>query len=144
MSLPSMRLCSGWIIGMILLAGCSAEQRTLVAAQPTSPPTGPDDPRIAAIKGNFYQISQGGRYFTWYGCTSCHGEPKTGWPPRLPFVTYYARIGHKGYDRKIAAEQRWQISAYLNSLTVTDAAKRDRQAVDQKDEPTAGQWQGPL
>ena len=140
-----MGLRSGSIIGMIVLAcGCSAEQRTLVAPQPTSAPTGPSDPRIAAIKDNFYQISQGGRYFSWYGCTNCHGEPNAGWPPRLPFVTFYGRIGHKGYDRKVPAEQRWQISAYLNSLPTTDAAKRHRQAVDQKGEPTAERWQGPL
>ncbi|HWV12210.1 MAG TPA: hypothetical protein VN110_02845 [Sphingobium sp.] len=144
MSLPSMGLRSGSIIGMILLAGCSAEQRTLVAPQPTSGPTGPEDPRIAAIKDNFYQISQGGRYFSWYGCTNCHGEPKAGWPPVLPFVTYYARIGHKGYDRRVPVEQRWQISAYLNSLPATDAARRHRQAVDQKGEPTLEKWQGPL
>ncbi|MFC4594386.1 hypothetical protein [Sphingobium tyrosinilyticum] len=140
-----MRLRTGAIITSLLLAGgCSSEQRTLTAPQPTSAPNGPGDPRIAAIKDNFYQISQGGRYFTWYGCTNCHGEPKAGWPPRLPFVTYYARIGHKGYDRRIAAEQRWQISAYLNSLPATDTAKRHRQAVDQQGEPTVKQWQGPL
>jgi cytochrome c oxidase cbb3-type subunit III len=140
-----MRLRIGAIITSLLLAGgCSSEQRALTAPQPTSAPTGPDDPRIAAIKDNFYQISQGGRYFIWYGCTDCHGEPKAGWPPRLSFVTYYARIGHKGYDRRIAAEQRWQISAYLNSLPATDPAKRHRQAVDQKGEPITKQWQGPL
>lgn len=60
-------------------AGCSAESRTIGPDLPQTPPHGAADPRIARYERNVYQVSQGGRHFTWYGCAACHGADATGW-----------------------------------------------------------------
>ncbi len=61
-----------------LVAGCGRERRSLAADQPQTPPTGAGDPRAPRYEKNAYQISQGGRYFTWYGCAGCHGAGAEG------------------------------------------------------------------
>lgn len=54
-------------IGLILSA-CQPERRELALGEPITPPTTPGDPRAKLFEDNFYQVSQGGRLFTWYGC----------------------------------------------------------------------------
>jgi cytochrome c oxidase cbb3-type subunit 3 len=62
-----------------VLAGCQPERRDLVLGQPLTPPIGAGDPRAALFEDNFYQVSQGGRLFTWYGCGDCHNASATGY-----------------------------------------------------------------
>lgn len=134
----------GMLVAACLLAGgCSAEQRVFSSEQPYSLPRGPHDPRISLIETNAYQVSQGGRYFTWYGCGNCHGNTGTHWP-RSSFQRVFARIGHRGFDRRIPVEQRWQIAAYVRTLQAIDPVRRRRQDTDQKGEPTYSRWTGPL
>jgi mono/diheme cytochrome c family protein len=140
------------------LSACSGEKRTLGSDLPQSAPTGPDDPRVAAYEQNAFQVSLGGRYFTWYGCGSCHGDSAKG---RLDlsraerrraasFDQVYAMIAqHRqpdgaSYGSRIPIEQLWQITAYVRELPSTPPEKRRRQDIDQQGEPQGDNWTGPV
>jgi cytochrome c oxidase cbb3-type subunit 3 len=139
---------------MVLLvagASCSKEARTLASEQPQTPPTSVNDPRIPAYADNVYQISQGGRYFTWYGCGVCHAPgAKGGTSGRFPsqarsLATVYRSIANSHATRhgdKIPIEQLWQISAYLLDRAKTDPAKTRRADMDGRGEPQGDAWQG--
>lgn len=140
---------------VLLLAACSGEKRASSASQPLTPPSGPDDPRIALVEGNKYQQSQGGRYFTWYGCGTCHGDGARGyldlgdgrWRRGGGFDQIYAAIARQHappYETRVPVEQLWQITAYVRSLTTLDPALRRRQDLDQSGEPQADTWPGPV
>jgi len=145
----------GTLLGMLLaLAGCSKESRDLEASQPMTTPAGPADPRAAAFAGNAFQVAQGGRYFTWYGCGGCNGDDVTG-PLDLgdrrrlhgnSVDQVYASIAgrHGTSGARIPPEQLWQLSAYVQQLPGLDPALRRRQDNDQKGEPQGAQWKGPL
>ncbi|WP_137787807.1 c-type cytochrome [Sphingomonas sp. 3P27F8] len=139
------------------VAACSAEKRPAAPSQPQTPPTGPEDPRISAYENNSYQLSQGGRYFAWYGCSACHAQRGGGgrdladkkWVYGGEFDQVYRTIaGHGGLTVKpgqsIPPEQLWQLSAYVRSLNQIDPAKRRRQDLDQAGEPQADNWSGPV
>ena len=140
------------------LGGCSKEARTLASDQPQTPPTGADDPRIPRYQDNAYQVSQGGRYFAWYGCGRCHGTDATGvrnlqdglWRHGGTMDAVYAFIaaGHPGalprYGAQIPVEQLWQISAYVRDLPAHTPAKNRRNDMDAKAEPQGAIWTGPL
>lgn len=138
-----------------LLGGCAKEARQIASDQPQTAPTAPADQRARFYDPNFYQASQGGRYFTWYGCGNCHGQGAHGAADltqgrdrALPWL--YAAIAsdhpeaHPGYATRIPAEQIWQIAAYLRDLPRHDPAFNRRTALDQQGEPQGSQWQGPL
>lgn len=140
---------------IMLLAACSAEKRETRPAQPLTPPNGPSDPRIALVENNRYQVSQGGRYFTWYGCGACHGDDARGvldlgdgvWHRGGGFDRVYDSIAHAHrapYGVRIPTEQLWQITAYVRELTALDRAQRRRQDLDQTGEPQAETWPGPV
>lgn len=136
--------------------GCSEESRTLGPDLPQTPPEGAGDPRADRYEGNVYQVSQGGRYFTWYGCAGCHGSDAQG---RLNLgdaqgahgdsvdQTYaFIARGHPGklatYGDRIPAEQIWQITAYVRSLPDLAPERRRRQDLDQIGEPQGRTWSG--
>lgn len=48
------------------------------------------------------------------------------------------------FGRHIPVEQMWQISAYVRQLQNTKPALLRRQSLDQKAEPQADRWSGPL
>ena len=140
-----------------LLAACSAEKRTTGPGQPQTAPNGPSDPRIAPIEASFDKISQGGRYFTWYGCGGCHAQGAPGarelgdpnWRRGGGFDQVYGAIAnHPGisppYGMRIPTEQLWQITAYVRSLPSLEPDRRRRQDLDQKGEAQAGTWSGPV
>jgi cytochrome c oxidase cbb3-type subunit 3 len=141
---------------LVLLAGCSKEARTLSADLPQTPPYDAADPRIAKYQENAYQVAQGGRYFTWYGCGACHASGAKGvldlgdgrWRHGGAFDQVYAVIahGHRGvsanYGDKIPVEQLWQITAYTRDLTKVPPEKRRRQDHDQQAEPQGSTWTG--
>jgi cytochrome c oxidase cbb3-type subunit 3 len=129
------------------LTACSDESRPVGPDLPLTPPSGPGDPRIARYLGNPYQVSQGGRYYLWYGCGGCHASGSAAgpdlasgvWRRGSTFDAIYSSIahGHAGvaYDAQIPAEQLWQISAYVRSLPGLDPQKRRRQDMDTSAEP---------
>lgn len=150
------------LVGLSVLAGgiaaCGPEQRPLSSGQPMTPPrTDGDDPRVPFYQDNFARVSQGGRYFVWYGCARCHTDPA---PPSLDlgdrtwrhgarFADVYAYIahGHAGrppYDATIPVETLWQITAYVRSLPDVEPRERRRQSADVRGEPQGDTWSGPL
>ena len=146
-------------IGLLVAAavsGCSGEARTVAPTVPQTRPSSDDDPRIAAYQANVYQISQGGRYFAWYGCASCHddgSEPAQNladdrWRHGAGFAAVYAAIadghGTAAFARRIPAEQLWQVTAYVRDLPRHTPEKRRRTAIDQAAEPQGASWRGPL
>jgi cytochrome c oxidase cbb3-type subunit 3 len=141
---------------LIVSAGCSKEARTLGPDLPVTPPNGPADPRAAKYEKNVYQVAQGGRYFTWYGCASCHGSEADGAANLsdrssihgTTFDQTYAFIAD-GHGRKlwtdnkrIPAEQLWQLTAYSRSLPQLALERRRRQDLDQIGEPQGSVWAG--
>jgi mono/diheme cytochrome c family protein len=141
-----------------VLVSCSKESRTLGADLPQTAPSGAGDPRAAKYEGNLYQIAQGGRYFTWYGCGACHGAEARGardlndriWMNGNDLDQVYAYIahGHSGalaqYGERIPSEQLWQITAYVRTLPRVAPELRRRQDLDQVGEPQGAKWAGPV
>ena len=139
-----------------MLAGCSKEARTLAADLPQTPPHDAADPRIAKYQGNAYQVSQGGRMFTWYGCAACHAAGARGgldlgdgrWRHGGGFDRVYGFIAHghgaatPPYGDKIPVEQLWQITAYVRNLSNVPPEQRQRQDHDQQGEPQGATWSG--
>jgi cytochrome c oxidase cbb3-type subunit 3 len=137
-------------------AGCSKESRTLGPDLPQTPPAGAYDPRAAKYEGNVYQISQGGRYFKWFGCAGCHGSDAKGGlnlgdmqsahGGDLEDVYVFIARGHPGdlggYGDRIPAEQLWQLTAYVRSLPELTPERRRRQDLDQTGEAKGRSWSG--
>lgn len=140
----------------LLTVACSREGRTLAPDQPQSRPTRPDDPRASRFEGNAFQVSQGGRYFTWFGCGTCHTQGAGGvldladgrWRHGGNVDAVYAAIaerhGRFRYGERIPAEQLWQLTAYVRQLTTLKPERRRRQDTDQRGEPQATSWNGAL
>ena len=142
----------------LLAAACSREARTVGPDLPQTPPNGRADPRAAKYEQNAYQISQGGRYFTWYGCGACHASDAKGvlnlgdeyWKHGGSLTDVYATIahGHPGalahLGDRIPTEQLWQITAYARTLHTLNPDQRRRQDLDQAGEPQGDNWSGPL
>lgn len=145
---------AGLAVLVMALGACSVEKRAVGPDQPSTPPEGPGDPRIALLQDNAFQIAQGGRYFTWYGCGACHAQQAPG-PRNLADAASRAAGFDRLYDRiarrhappvgdHIPVEQLWQITAYVRSLGTLDPANRRRQDLDQTGEPQGDNWQGPV
>jgi len=136
------------------LSACSVEKRAVGPDQPSTPPGGPGDPRIALFQDNAFHISQGGRYFTWYGCGACHAQQAPGARNLADaasragsFDRLYDTIARRhvpSFGDHIPVEQLWQITAYVRSLGTLDPANRRRQDLDQTGEPQGSSWQGPV
>jgi len=148
-------LCAALATLAALPGGCSRESRLLAADQPQSEPRGPQDPRNTRYIANFYQVAQGGRYFGWYDCGSCHTPAANGGASLVNGSTrplsdlYAAIVAHRppalGLDgRRIPVEQVWQVAAYLRDLRKQQPAHNRRGAIDQLGEPHGSQWSGPL
>lgn len=147
-------VAAGLMAGL-LIGGCQREARNLGPALPQTAPRGSIDPRIRFYQDNAYQVAQGGRYFDWYGCASCHGDNASDtrklndhrWWHGGTFVQVYAAIakGHRPleYDRRVPAEQLWQLTAYVRDLSQHTPEKRHRLAVDLVGEPQERNWSGP-
>lgn len=138
------------------LAACTSEARNVGPTPPQTAPLGNADPRVSAYQDNFYQLSQGGRYFAWYGCAGCHTETAAGvldlpddrWRYGGGFADVYAAVadrhGGYAYRQSMPTEQLWQVTAYVRDLPKHQPEKRRRGAMDQKGEPTGRAWSGPL
>jgi mono/diheme cytochrome c family protein len=139
------------ILAAIILAGCSAEERPVGRERAGTSPSGPDDRRIALYQENRFQVSQGARYFTWYGCGGCHGDHKADtalnlsdehWRQGSRFDQVYTAVAdgpdaHR-YAARMPVETLWQVTAYVRDLERNSPAMRRRQELDQKREPGAG------
>lgn len=140
----------------LLLAGCQREARDIGPSLPQTSPRGAADPRIGYYQDNVYQIAQGGRYFSWYGCAACHGEDALGvrdlgdgrWRYGGSFNQVFASIvrrhGSLDYATRVPPEQLWQLAAYVRDLPQHTPEKRRRLSVDQVGEPQGQHWSGPV
>jgi mono/diheme cytochrome c family protein len=146
-----------WAALLLATCACTKESRTLGPEQPQTPPAGASDPRSAYFEGNAFQISQGGRYFGWYGCAQCHNDHATGatdLPGRLQanpltFARVYDAIAHHPgtspqISKQIPVQQLWQIAAYVRSLPALEPELRRRQDLDMSGEPQGKNWSGPV
>lgn len=142
-------------LGSVTLGGCRQEARSVAPSVPQTAPASNDDPRISAYEGNLYQVSQGGRYFAWYGCSGCHTDaapgvlnlPDSRWRHGSGFAKIFASIaerhGKLDFARRVPTEQLWQLTAFVRDLPKHTPEKRRRLEVDQKSEPVGPAWSGP-
>lgn len=146
-------VATAWIFGALALSGCSKESRLTDADQPVTAPSGSADPRAAQYRDNAFQVSQGSRYFSWYGCGGCHAAGAAGalniakgrWRRGGTIDRIFASItGHGQLGQRIPIEQRWQLAAYVMQLPGLDPALRRRQDLDSVGEAQASQWRGPI
>ena len=139
------------------LGACQPEKRELALGQPITPPAGPGDPRAETFEANGYQLSQGGRLFTWYGCGKCHAQGAKGtlalddltWRYGGSIDQVFASIadgrpdGMPAYSARIPTLQLWEIAAYVRQLPKVKPGQRLRQDSDQKGEPQGDSFTGP-
>jgi cytochrome c oxidase cbb3-type subunit 3 len=146
---------SAFLLLASLLIACSKEGRRIGPALPQSPPVGNEDARIPAYQDNLDQVSQGERYFAWYGCSACHDERARGvtdlsdgrWLHGAGFADVFAAIAHRHgplrFGARIPVEQIWQLTAFVRDLPTHHPEKRNRVALDQLSEPVGNSWSGP-
>jgi len=141
----------------VLAVGCAQEKRAVGAAPPSTPPTGPNDPRAARIEANVFEVSEGGRQFRWAGCDQCHGSTAAGfarlddpaWRCGGDVARIYASIaqgcgqGMPAYGGRLTSEQIWRLAAYAKGLPKIDPHKRQRGDNALAGEPGGRQWKGP-
>lgn len=137
-------------------AACQREAREIGPGVAITPPRSASDARIPYYQENAYQVSQGARYFGWYGCTGCHAEDSSDrrnltdrrWHHGEGFDAVYAAIaaghGRLAYGGRVPPEQLWQITAYVRDLPRHTPEKRRRLTVDQIGEPQGDGWSGPV
>lgn len=143
------------LLTLAALAGCNNEARELGPSLPQTAPAENTDPRISAYQSNLYQVSQGGRYFSWYGCSACHSDSAPGaanladgrWQRGHGFADVYRAIAahqpEPAYGDVIPVEQLWQVTAYVRDLPKHYPEKRRRVSLDKKGEPQGSHWSGP-
>jgi cytochrome c oxidase cbb3-type subunit 3 len=136
------------------LSGCDAEKRDLGPTPPSTPPTGPGDPRAKLYETNLYLQGEGGRMFQWFACDQCHGltakgmlnladtQWRYGGATTDIYTSIAGRPGLHSYQGKISSEQIWELAGYLHTLPKTKPAMRWRQAYAQKGEPSGPNWAG--
>jgi cytochrome c oxidase cbb3-type subunit 3 len=131
----------------LFLAGCDREQRQLrldppiahaldqVAAMPSGIGGAPPQVYSALEKpyvSNAYDLSQGKRLYTWFGCPECHGSDGLGgagpalldgwWQYGPDVVSIYLSIrdgrpsGMPAFRDKLNNEQIWQLSGYVQTM----------------------------
>jgi cytochrome c oxidase cbb3-type subunit 3 len=137
------------VLLLLLLSACEKEARVIASDQPQTSPRSVHDPRVSGYEINAYQVSQGGRYFTWYGCGRCHARGSsrdlTTAGARRGLPSLYTAIAQRHTSgARIPPEQIWQIAGYLRSLPHIDAARRDRQDRDLRAEPQGSTWTGAI
>jgi hypothetical protein len=140
------------------LAACAPEKRQLKPTSPLSDPTGPSDPRGPLFEKNSWRVSEGGLYFTLYGCGACHGESARGYLDLADDRWRYGGSirdvflstadgragGMPAYRSRMPQEQLWQVTAYVLQLHKLKPAARRRQDGDQQGQPTGDTWTGAL
>lgn len=146
------------LLSTVALIACAPEKRELTPTAPLTDPTSPTDRRASLFEDNFWNVSEGGLYFTWYGCGTCHGDNAKGvqdlgddqWRYGGSIKDVFASIadgrpaGMPAYRRRMPLEQLWQVSGYVRQLHKTKPAARRRQDLDQQGQPQASTWTGAL
>jgi cytochrome c oxidase cbb3-type subunit III len=159
------------VSSLFLVMGCAREQRELRVDPPVAsalshlavmpggiggaPPqvyTALDKPYIS----NAYELSQGKRLYSWFGCADCHGDGRGGKGPPLldgwwqygpDVVSIFQSIrdgrpgGMPAFGRQLSTEQIWQLTGYIQTLGAysakTAAPSRDDARVERPAENRA-------
>jgi cytochrome c oxidase cbb3-type subunit 3 len=135
------------VIAAVALAGCEREERQLRLDPPLAaaldelrlmsngiggaPPEiyfGLDKP----YESNAYDLSEGKRLYTWFGCGSCHGQDGQGgagpsfmdgwWYYGPEMVSIAASIrdgrphGMPAFKNKMSSEEIWQLAGYIQTI----------------------------
>jgi cytochrome c oxidase cbb3-type subunit 3 len=142
---PTMRIIL--IFGLAILeASCQREERTLridppvamalndAALMPNGISGRPPEVYFALNKPyetNAYDLSQGKRLYTWFGCKGCHGDGQGGSGPSYldgwwyygpEMVSVFASIrdgrpyGMPAFGDKMTTEQIWQLAGYVRTI----------------------------
>jgi cytochrome c oxidase cbb3-type subunit III len=143
----------------VFLAGCQREERELrldpplgaaldgVALMPNGIAGAPPEVYFALdrpYETNAYDLSQGKRLYSWFGCKSCHGDGRGGTGPSFldgwwyygpEMVSIFASIrdgrphGMPAFRDKMTTDQIWQLAGYVQTIgaysTKTAAPSRD-------------------
>lgn len=158
LSSSRVRAAAGLLLCVLAVAACAPEKRQLTPTSPLSDPTGPTDPRAALFEHNSWRVSEGGLYFTLYGCGSCHGGTAKGvlaldddsWRYGGSLRDVFLSIadgragGMPAYRSRMPQEQLWQVTTYVRQLHKMEPAARRRQDADQQGQPTGDTWNGAL
>jgi cytochrome c oxidase cbb3-type subunit III len=129
-----------------LLFGCEREERQLRLDPPIATaldhlrlmPNGisgaPPEVYFALDKpyeSNAYELSQGKRLYSWFGCKSCHGDGQGGigpsfldgwwlYGPEMISITSSIRDGRPhgmpAFKDKMTSEQIWQLAGYVQTI----------------------------
>ena len=135
------------LFGLALLTGsCQREERTLRLDPPVSDALdrvrlmpnriGGVPPEVffalnKPYETNAYDLSQGKRLYTWFGCKSCHGEGQGGAGPSFldgwwnygpEMVSVFSSIrdgrphGMPAFRDAMTTEQIWQLAGYVRTI----------------------------
>lgn len=128
------------------LAACEREERVLridppvaealADVEPMPNGIGGSHPEVYAVLGapyetNAYDLSQGKRLYSWFGCKSCHGDGSGGAGPSLldgwwrygsDIESIFLTIrdgrphGMPAFRDKLTTEQVWQLAGYVQTI----------------------------
>jgi len=135
------------IFGLAILeASCQREERTLridppvamalndIALMPNDISGRPPEVYFALKKpyeNNAYNLSQGKRLYTWFGCKTCHGDGQGGIGPSFvdgwwyygpEIISVFASIrdgrphGMPAFGDKMTTDQIWQLAGYVRTI----------------------------
>jgi cytochrome c oxidase cbb3-type subunit 3 len=130
----------------LMIAGCQREERDLrldpplaaalykVALMPNGISGAPPQIYVELDKPyerNAYNLSQGKRLYSWFGCKNCHADGQGGSGPGLldgwwlygpDMVSIFASIrdgrphGMPSFRDKLTTEQIWQLAGYVQTM----------------------------
>jgi cytochrome c oxidase cbb3-type subunit 3 len=131
---------------MFVLTGCEREERQLrldpplaaaldqIPLMPNGISGAPPEVYFALDKpyeSNAYDLNQGKRLYSWFGCESCHGDGRGGigpsfldgwWLYGAEMVSIAASIrdgrphGMPPFRDKMTSEQIWQLAGYIQTI----------------------------
>ena len=134
------------IVCIVMLCGCEREARQLRLDPPTAAALdgialmpnkiGGTPPQVyfaldQSYEFNAYNLSQGKRLYTWFGCKACHGDGQGGIGPSFldgwwnygpEAVSIFASIrdgrphGMPAFKDKMTSEQIWQLAGYVQTI----------------------------
>ena len=141
-----MRIAIVLVAFAVALVGCQREERELrldpplaaaleqIALMPSGIAGAPPEVYFALDKPyetNAYNLSQGKRLYSWFGCKACHGDGRGGAGPSLldgwwyygpEMVSIFASIrdgrphGMPAFHDKMTTEQIWQLAGYVQTV----------------------------
>lgn len=144
------------------LAGCQREERSLrldppvaealdkIALMPNGISGAPPNVYFALgqpYEKNAYNLSQGKRLYSWFGCKACHGNGEGGIGPAFldgwwyygpEMVSIFASIrdgrthGMPAYRDRMTTEQIWQLAGYVQTIGAYSASTAAPSRNDEK------------